>query len=342
MADNAGRIAWLSDEGGELFAIMAGRHSKTGASADLSVFLNGYSGGSGSRIVRDRQGSGTAVIDRPALTVGIAAQPDAIRAGTAADKGRGVFARFLWIMPRVEYLDGDQRPDPNPALAARYAELLGKISARADEIGPENPQRLTVHRDAWKHLDPWRHEIRALLEQQHAGMFGEWLGKLRGNTLRVAGLWALMRDPETDQVTERDAEAAVMFARYCLAHGRRLFSEIALTPEQRLAAACLDKIRGAQHNPTEENPKGDWQHLDAGRVTLREVHRAVGSSRYKADPVRDALRDLEDLGYLRRIEDDRTGKGARVKDLYQVHPDYLLSAPAPVKDPEPPRRADII
>jgi hypothetical protein len=330
MADNAGRIAWLSDEGGELFAIMAGRHSKAGASADLSVFLKGYSGGPGSRIVRDRQTTGTAVIDRPALTVGIAAQPDAVRAGTDADKGRGVFARFLWIMPRVEYLDGDQRPDPNPALAERYAELLNRISARADEIGPENPKRLTIHRDAWGHLDPWRHEIRALLAQQSSGMFQEWLGKLRGNTLRVAGLFAVMRDPDTDQVTERDADAAVRFARYCLDHARRLFSEIALSPEQRLAAACLEKIRNAQHSTG-----GDWRHLDAGRVTLRDVHRAVGSSRYDSDQVGEALRRLEGLGYLRRVEDDRTGKGARVKDLYQVHPGYLLSGPALVEDSEP-------
>ena len=338
MADNAGRIAWLSDEGGELFAIMAGRHSKAGASADLSVFLNGYSGGTGSRIVRDRKTDGTAVIDRPALTVGIAAQPDAVRAGTAADKGRGVFARFLWVMPRFEVWNRtESRPDPNPELAARYTALLNRISARADEIGPENPQRLTVHRDAWGRLDPWMRETQTLTEQRHAGMFGEWLGKLDGNTLRAAGQFAVMRDPDTDQVTERDADAAVMFARYCLAHARRLFSEIALTDDQRLAAACLDKIRNAQHSTG-----GDWRHLDAGRVTLRDVHRAVGSSRYDSDQVGEALRRLEGLGYLRRVEDDRTGKGARVKDLYQVHPDYLLSGPAPVKDPEPPRRADII
>jgi replicative DNA helicase len=97
MFDHGGRIGVLSDEGG-VFSMMGGRYSRNG-DAPLEIYLKGHSGGMPYRV--DRKGRGAEYIEAPALTLGLAVQPDVVLglADIPGARGRGLLARFLWSLP---------------------------------------------------------------------------------------------------------------------------------------------------------------------------------------------------------------------------------------------------
>ncbi len=94
MADNNGKMAIVSDEGG-IFDIAAGRYSDR---VNLDGFLKAYSG---TAIQIDRKGRASESIDHPALTMSLTVQPAVLEAimGNADFSGRGFLARFLYSLP---------------------------------------------------------------------------------------------------------------------------------------------------------------------------------------------------------------------------------------------------
>jgi putative DNA primase/helicase len=96
MAENSGRMAVISDEGG-IFDILAGRYSKT-ASPNLDLFLQGHSG---SPVRVDRGSREPVILNSPALTLVLTPQPHVLRSLSEhkAFRGRGLLARFLFVLP---------------------------------------------------------------------------------------------------------------------------------------------------------------------------------------------------------------------------------------------------
>jgi hypothetical protein len=135
LAQQGGRIALLSPEGG-VVGQMAGRYSASRvAGANLGVYLKGHAG---DRLRIDRVGRASEYVPRPALTIGLAVQPEVLR--TMADVpelgGLGVLARFLYSVPRS--LMGDRTPDPDPVpaeLAHEYAFTLMLLARNIDAAG---------------------------------------------------------------------------------------------------------------------------------------------------------------------------------------------------------------
>jgi hypothetical protein len=74
LADNGGRIAVMSPEG-DVFDLMAGRYSSRNG-PNFGVFLKGHAGDS---IRVDRVGRPPEYVNAPAITIGLAVQPDVIR-----------------------------------------------------------------------------------------------------------------------------------------------------------------------------------------------------------------------------------------------------------------------
>ena len=94
LADNGGRIAIVSTEGG-IFDTIAGRYAKA---VNMDVYLKGHSG---DPIRVDRQGRDPQHIPSPALTMGLMVQPRIIEAigGNHDFMGRGLLARILYAKP---------------------------------------------------------------------------------------------------------------------------------------------------------------------------------------------------------------------------------------------------
>ena len=91
LADNGGRMAIVSSEGG-LFEILSGMYS---TKVNIDSFLKAYSG---DYIQIDRKGRPSESIDHPALTILLFIQFVVLNAIMENDtfKGRGLLARFLY------------------------------------------------------------------------------------------------------------------------------------------------------------------------------------------------------------------------------------------------------
>jgi hypothetical protein len=96
LRDQGGRIAVMSAEG-DVFDLMAGRYSSNNTS-NFAVYLKGHAGDT---LRVDRVGRAPEFVQAPALTVGLAVQPDVIRglAEKPGFRGRGLLGRFLYALP---------------------------------------------------------------------------------------------------------------------------------------------------------------------------------------------------------------------------------------------------
>ena len=118
MASNNERMAWLSSEGG-IFDMLGGRYSN--GVPNLDLVLKAHSGDA-DRV--DRGSRPPIFLRHPLLTVGLSPQPDVLRglAKRPGFRGRGLLARFTYLMPRsnLGYRKHDAAPIPQ-AVRQSYA-----------------------------------------------------------------------------------------------------------------------------------------------------------------------------------------------------------------------------
>src|SRR5215213_6507162 len=204
LADNGGRIAVFSAEGG-IFDVLAGRYSKT---PNLDPILKGHAG---DRIRVDRKGRSSEYIDHPALTMCLTVQPRVIEeiGRNGVFVGRGLLARFLFSIPpnRVGYRKVGAAPVP-PAVAAEYAKRIQALVAALHEWG-EMPMLLQLSADA---AEVFLHAERAL-EPRLVGDLRpvqEWASKLMGATARIGGLLHLASFDTADAAMRRPISAETL------------------------------------------------------------------------------------------------------------------------------------
>ncbi len=189
MAENGERLAILSDEGG-IFDILAGRYS--GGVPNLDLFLQAHAGSA----VRVDRGSRQAVfMQHPALTMGLSPQPEVLRglADKPGFRGRGLLARFLYVLPpsRLGYRTMNGEPVPNDVTTAYMNGIAALLNMRVatDEQGMLRPYVLKFSAQARKE---WKEFSRAVeMDMREAGRFEhitDWGGKLPGAAARIAGL----------------------------------------------------------------------------------------------------------------------------------------------------------
>jgi replicative DNA helicase len=302
MAANGGRIAVLSDEGG-IFDTLAGRYSGT---PWLDPYLKGYSG---RPMSTDRLSRATETIDRPALTVGVMAQPSVLKefGGNTKLVGRGLLARFWLIMPRSY---AGWRDQDAPAVAehvtARYDATVHELAATLAEW--TDPAVVTLQPDA----AAIRAQAAAELETQlrpgaDLADMPEWANKLPGTMVRLAGLLHVAHHPAgawrtpISATTMRDA---VQLTHFLIAHYKAAMSTMASDETSTIARKVLETL----------TTKGMTV------FTRRDLHRRMHRQLPKADDVAAVLAVLASHGWI------RTGPDGR----HHLHPDtthYLTSGP---------------
>lgn len=140
IAEQGGRIAVMSPEG-DVFDLMAGRYSANAGATNLGIYLRGHAGDT---LRVDRVGRPTEFVKSPALTIGLAVQPDVIRGLTDKPgfRGRGLLARFLYSLPASLLGRRDTSPPPvPPEVLATYRsnvfsllELPLFVAARGEQV----------------------------------------------------------------------------------------------------------------------------------------------------------------------------------------------------------------
>jgi hypothetical protein len=316
MAEHGGRMGVLSAEGG-IFGIMAGRYSASKNNVNLAVYLKGHAGDT---VRVDRVGRAPAYIDRPALTLGLAVQPDVIRglAQNPGFRGQGLLGRFLYAMPRslVGHRDVDPPPLPDEA-RDDYRDgvrALLELPFGTDENGAPAEHVVTLTREAyelWLAFSRW-------LEPQLAAFgalahLADWAGKLAGAVVRIAGLFHLAdqagkSSPWSVPIPAATMRRAIEVGEYLCPHARAAFAEMGADPAVADARYVLGWVR---------------RHGTAS-FTRRDCFEGTKSRFVVVDNLTTALDLLAAHNYIReRPAASRAGRGRPPSPIYDVNPAAL-------------------
>jgi hypothetical protein len=309
LQENEGRMAVLSPEG-DVFELMAGRYNK---GANFGVYLHGHAGDD---LRVDRVGRPTDYVTRPALTLGLAVQPDVIHslADKPGFKGRGLLGRFLYAMPQS--LLGRRDPDPPPVPPevrdAYHHNVLALLSIPANEVaGTQQPHLLELSPEArrrWIEFSDW-------LEPQLApagelGMMADWGAKLAGAVARLAGILHMAEHagqpaPWATPIHLRTMEQAIRIGHYAIPHARAAYAAMGADPAVEAVEYVLAWIRKKE--------------LDS--FTERQAFEGTKGRFHQVEKMRPALALLASHGYIReRPREDRPGPGRKPSPTYDVNP----------------------
>jgi hypothetical protein len=327
LRDQKGRMAVMSPEGG-IFELMAGRYSGKG-SGNFEVFLKAHAGDT---LRVDRVNRPAEYVRNPALTMGLAVQPDVIRglADKPSFRGRGLLGRFLYAMPRS--LLGSRNVfapavpvDVSNAYTLHMSMLL-RMPFGTDPAGDEAPHALRLTPEALEALLAFS----AWLEPQLAefgelGGLSDWAGKLVGAVARVSGLLhvadraghpAPWEEPIDGAVIER----AVRLGKYLIPHARAAYAMMGADPEVEEARYLLATIRRKDATDFKKRDAFEWTKGRFQRVEALEGPLAL----------------LERHGFIRERESgDPARRGRPASPTYDVNPCSHNSQNRPAGAPEP-------
>lgn len=302
LAEQGGRLAVLSAEGG-IFATMAGRYSS--GTPNLEVFLKGHAGD----LLRvDRKGRPAEHVDHPALTLGLAIQPEVLiqLAGLPGFRGRGLLARLLFSLP--ENTVGRRRigPDPVPAAVAEsYDARLHQLVLSLAAV--DQPLVIAPTAGAAGAVLGLEAAIEPRLGSAgDLAHITDWAAKFVGAICRIAGLIHLAEGGE-GRLDADTMAAAAHLGHYFLAHALAAFEHMGADPLTDDAQHVLDWIvRTATR-----------------RFTKRELFSAMARGRFsKVGDLEPVLELLDSHGHIRREAepDVPVGRGRRPSPAYLVHP----------------------
>jgi len=319
LAEQSGRIAVFAPEG-DVFDLMAGRYSATG-SANFGVFLKGHAGDD---IRVDRVGRPSDFVSRPALTVGLAVQPEVIRGlmQKPGFLGRGLLARFLYSMPVSLLGRREIGAEPVPeAVAETYRQKvlsLVAIPVRTDDEGTCIPRILQFEPDALELLQEFEAWLEPMLgDFGELGHMSDWAGKLVGAIVRIVGILRMGDEPESvdDEpiwITRSQVERGIEIGRYLIPHARAAYGEMGGDPVASEAAYILGWIKGQ----------------GGQSFTKREAFHAMRGRFKRVSAMEPALSLLIDHFFIRALldESDR-GPGRKPSPVYEVNPALCVHNP---------------
>ncbi|MDI5971507.1 YfjI family protein [Streptomyces sp. SL13] len=304
LTEQDGRIGVLSPEGG-IFEIIAGRYSGT---PNMEIFLKGHAGD----MVRvNRQGRPAQHVERPAVTMGLAVQPEVLESigRIKGADGRGLLARFLYALPDSLVGHRNLTPDLLPQdVADTYTERLGALTLTMADW--TDPALLTLSPEADAVLLAYQRTTESRLGKGGSlAPVVKWASKRDGAVARLAGLLHLAQHPRDAWTMPIDAAtmaAATRLGDYFTAHALTVFDAMSADPAQDTAHTLLTHLR-------ETGLTG---------FTRRELFRGLprGDFAVMAD-LDPALNLLEDHGWVRqRPTPTPRGGGRPPSPRYDAHP----------------------
>ncbi len=268
------------------------------SAAGTEVFLKGHAE---DRLRVNRQ-TRREYIDAPALTIGLAVQPDVLRdiGKVKGFEGRGLLARFLCSLPVSTVGEREIITDPVPEeTAATYTARVIDLTLSLAEWTDPAVIQLSPGADAALIAYQKRIEPQLKARGGKLGHISNWAGKLAGATARMAALLHLAEhggNGYAHPVTGDTMRAAIELGEYYTAHALAVFDVMGADPVLSRARSVLEALRDNQ-----------WED-----VSRRDVFTVL--SRSEVPTVADlepALALLEDHGYLRSYQPERTGKRGR-------------------------------
>ncbi len=288
------RMGVFSSEGGP-FEIMKGQYSQKGS--NFVLFLKGHSGES---CPVDRKGAEEPLLLRkPTLTLGLTVQRQVLTSFAESPdfRGKGLLARFLWVVPEsnVGWREVDppsMTPDVCNAYEMTVRTLLDLPGELDDESGAPVPRVLAFTEEAYAVFVAFKQRLEPRLRP-----FGDlrevvdWANKLPGAVARLAAQLHIAEHAEAGlanlprEVPARAVVNAIVLADYFVAHAVAAFS----TMEEDVATADAKHVLA-------------WLRSDGRRsLTKHDIHRGVRGRIKTAEALDKALRILVQRNYVRRL-----------------------------------------
>jgi hypothetical protein len=304
MAENGGRMAVISDEGG-IFDILAGRYSKN-AAPNLDLFLQGHSG---SPVRVDRGSRDPVLLNSPALTLVLTPQPDVLRllSEHKAFRGRGLLARVLFALPPSSVGSRKHETVPVPtyirdAYDSRISSLL-RLPGVADGF----PLSLRFSREAFTRWKEFQLAVESMMaEDGRLYEIQDWGSKLAGAVARIAGgihcslcEWGSV----SGEVQREVVDIAITLGGVLISNSLAAFRIMQKPEKIEHAEKLLAWIR--RNDETEFH--------------LRDVFRSNQSRFGEMAAMLPAVTLLQDHGYIR--PKDREKKPGRPPDVFEVNPE---------------------
>lgn len=321
LAEQGGRICVLSAEG-ELLDVAQGRYTANGA-ASFDALLKGHSGDA---LLVDRKGQPRVFVERPAITLALAVQPNVVESlfQNPQFRGRGLVARFLYAWPASRL--GSRvvgRPMP-PEVVSTYANAVTRLLRWPM---PEAPYVLRLDADALALGLAWCREVEPqLADTGPLGHLSDVGSKLQGAVFRLMGVLHLaehvthadpVRGENLPPVARHTAEGAVRLAAYFLAHAKIACGYGGADPVTAGARRVVEWIRA--HG--------------AASFVEREAYKSLNFE--KMADLRPCLELLTDFHYIRAREaPPRSGAGRPPSPIWDVNPAVFEPVPVPAVDPE--------
>jgi len=230
----------------------------------------------------------------------LAIQPEVLNGlmGNATFKGRGLCARFLYVVCKSKV--GSRRADPEPIpqkVKDDFSHFCHAILSGTDTGAIQ--------------LSAEAHAVRIVYAESVERRLGneweymqDWGGKLVGAMLRIAALIhasECVGDPTETPISADTMTAAVKIAEFLGVHAEAAYQRMDADEETNDAKYLWRRIESTGQN---ELTKNDVLRLTHGRF-------------HKAEEVEPALHTLEDMAYIRR---EQRKTGGRPGEFIVVNP----------------------
>lgn len=299
MAQNKERMALMSAEGG-IFKIMAGLYSERDGNFDL--YLKAHSGDpwSNHRVGRDSQ-----TMMSPALTMGLAIQPDVLEelGKNRQFRGRGLVARFLYSIckSQVGYRKR-QTKAISDSLVKRYRDHIFTL------MDIPSGYEVKLSTDAQLTWDEFYNDIES--DMRPGGsleQLEDWGSKIPGAVARIAGLLHFAKngvDGIDMPISDDIVTGACTIGGYFKEHALAAFQQMGEDPRIKSAKKILSYVK--REGLERFKGRDVLQHAYFSKRTMAEVE--LG------------LKILMERGYIRERKSEYSGRGRPEAITYDVNP----------------------
>ncbi len=308
LKENGETMAIMSAEGG-IFGMMAGRYS---TNANIDIFLKGYSGEHYSTVRIGREGQ---ELEHPLLTICLAVQPQVISdiMDNKEFRGRGLLARFLYSVPSSMTGKREYRTkEINPFVKEQYETLVSDL---LDIPKMDKPRMVRLSREA----DAVSEQYNQWIENRLTNEFEEiedWAGKLHGNTMRLAGLFHIIKHRFESVNVPMDGEtmaAAVEVGKYYLEHSKTAFDIMGLSDPK----SVQDAKYIIKRLVSDRNDLNDFNDFIPKMDALRLCQRFK-----TAEEMQPGIDVLVEHGYI-AIKKVKNEKRGRPQERIYINPEYI-------------------